>query len=261
MTSTAHTALITGTTSGIGEALATKLAAEGHGLVLVSRDEGKLQEQARQLAARYGVRVDTIPVDLLEADAANKVFNAVRQRGLEISLLVNNAGFNEFGPFASTSLQQEIGMIQLHAVRTTEMMKLFLPSMIKNRQGRVLNLGSTGSYMPCPCDAVYGATKAYVLSLSKAVNTELRGSGVTVTALCPGSTRTQFALKAGMEDTLLFRLFVMDPATVAGIGYRALIKGRPVVVAGLYNKLLVHSSKIMPFWLLSRCTALMLRAK
>ncbi len=149
-------------------------------------------------------------------------------------------------------------MIQLHAICTTEMMKFFLPSMVENGYGRIINLGSTGSYMACPNDAVYAATKAYILHLSKGIHAELKGTGVVVTTLCPGSTKTAFASKAGMESTLLFKLFVMEPEVVADIGYRAMCNGRSSVIAGLYNKLLVFASKIAPPAILNPLTKKML---
>lgn len=255
------TAIITGTTSGIGEALAKKLALEKYDLVLVSRNENKLKEQAQQISEQYKVRVYSVPIDLLKEDAAKKIFAEVQKLELDIQLLINNAGFNEYGFFLDTDLQNEIDMITLHAVRTTELMKLFLPKMVKNKQGRILNIGSTGSHIACPSDAVYAATKAYVLSVSKAINSELKGSGVSVTTLCPGSTNTKFAYKAGMENTLLFRLFVMSSESVANIGYKAVMKRKKAVVAGLFNKLLVLSSKILPSSIINRCTKLMLKAK
>ena len=126
------------------------------------------------------------------------------------------------------------------------MMKLFLPLMLGNKQGQVLNVGSTGSYISCPYDAIYAATKSYILSVSKGINAELKGTGVTITTLCPGSTKTEFAAKAGMEDTLLFKLFVMSPERVADIAYKAVMKRKTIVVAGIYNKILLMSSYFLP---------------
>lgn len=255
------TALITGTTSGIGEAFAKKLAQEQYNLVLVARNSDKLKEQAVYLSSCYQVQVYCIAIDLFLHDSANYIFSAVQNLGLDIDLLINNAGFNEYGCFISTNLQNEINMIHLHAVRTTELMKLFLPQMVAKHHGRILNVGSTGSYIACPQNAVYAATKAYILSVSNGINSELSGSGVRITTLCPGSTSTSFALKAGMENTLLFKLFVMSPEAVANIGYKALIKGKRTVIAGYYNKLLVLSSKIFPSGIINRCTKLLLGEK
>ena len=251
------TALITGTTSGIGKAFAEKLAHEKYDLILVSRDEKKLAEQAHTLSGKYGIRVFEIPVDLLEIGAVQKVFDTVQKLKLNVQILINNAGFNECGIFLETSLQKEIDMIRLHAVCTTEMMKMFLPEMIKNKYGRILNLGSTGSFMACPHNAVYAATKAYILSVSKGVNAELKGSGVHIIALCPGATKTEFAHKAGIEKTLLFNVFVMTPEQIANIGFKALMRGKSLTVAGLYNKLLVLSAKILPSCILNACIKIM----
>lgn len=252
------TALITGTTSGIGYAIAETLASDRHNLVLVARDAKKMSKQAAYLAGCYHVQVHCIVQDLLHPEAAGKIYQATRDLGLAVNILVNNAGFNEFGPFLGTDGEKETGMIQLHAQRTTEMMKCFLPDMVSAGNGYVLNVGSTGSYMECPNDAVYAATKAYILSLSKAVNAELEGTGVSVTTLCPGSTRTAFAEKAGMSGTWLFRLFVMEPERVARIGCRAMKKRRKAVTPGVYNQLLVFASKHLPSCVLNPVTKILL---
>ena len=255
------TALITGTTSGIGKSFAQKLAREGHDLVLVSRDEQKLTAQANDLSNEYGIKVYTIPIDLLENGAAQKVFDLVQGMKLNIQILINNAGFNECGEFLKTDLQMEINMIQLHAIFTTEMMKVFFPGMIKNKYGRILNLGSTGSFMPCPYNAVYAATKAYILYVSKGINAELKGTGVKITTLCPGATKTEFAQKAGINNTLLFNIFVMLPDKVTKVGYKALMKGKVSVIVGIYNKLQVFSSKILPSFILDACIKIMFKKR
>lgn len=252
-------ALITGTTSGIGKALAEKLAQEKINLVLVSRDMQKLSHQADSLSNQYGIKVYVIEADLRKPDAALMIYEKVKQMGVEIHYLINNAGFNESGSFLNTDLSKEIDMIKVHAICTTEMMKLFISDMVENKYGRVLNLGSTASYMPCPGNSVYAATKAYVLSVSKGMSMELKGSGVTITALCPGATATEFARKAGMERTLLFRLFVMKPEAVANIGYKALMRGKTYVIAGVYNKLLILSSKLLPAFISNSVTKMMLK--
>ena len=252
------TALITGSTSGIGKAFADRLAREKYDLVLVSRNAEKLREQSGVLSEIHGIHVSIIPLDLARQGAARKVFDCVKEMGLAIQLLINNAGFNEAGPFLETIMQKEIEMINLHAVFTTEMMKLFIPGMVGVGYGRVLNLGSTGSFVPCPHDAVYAATKAYVLSVSRGTNAELKGTGVSVTTLCPGATNTEFARKAGLENTPLFNHFVMAPSAVADIGYKALMKGKAVAIAGAYNKMQVLSSKIMPSFIIDSLTKKML---
>lgn len=251
-------ALVTGSTSGIGKAFAEKLAKEKHNLILISRNENQLRTQHKMLSQKYDVVVHTMAIDLAQPGAAKKVYTEITQRKFAVEILVNNAGFNECGTFLETDLAKEVSMIQLHAICTTELMKFFLPAMVDEKYGHIINLGSTGSYMPCPNDAVYAATKSYILQMSKGINAELKGSGVVITTLCPGSTKTAFASKAGMEGTLLFKLFVMEPETVADIGYRAMCKGRTSVIAGLYNKLLVFASRITPSPILYGLTRKML---
>jgi len=252
------TALVTGSTSGIGKALAEKMAEEKINLILVSRDAAKLADQSHELSKKHSIQVFTIAANLEKLGAAAKVYDETRKLGLPIQILVNNAGFNEQGSFLNTCLQKENEMIDLHITHTTEMMKLFLPDMVDCGYGRILNLGSTGSYIICPYDSVYAATKAYILHVSKAINSELKGTGVSVTTLCPGSTKTAFAAKAGMENMPLFKYFLMTPEAVARVGYKALMKGRTAVVVGAYNKLLVLSSKLLPSALINSVTKRML---
>ena len=253
------TALITGTTSGIGKALAERFAQEKINLILVSRDIDKLNQQADYLSKQYNIKTTVIAADLEKANAALTIYEQVKQMGIEVQYLVNNAGFNECGSFLNTDLTKEVGMINVHITCTTEMMKLFIPDMVKNKYGRVLNLGSTGSYMACPNDSVYAATKAYILSVSKGIGAELKGTGVTITTLCPGAAKTEFAQKAGIESTMLFRMFVMDPKRVASIGYKALMRRKAYVITGVYNKLLVLSSKLLPAFILNPVTKIMLK--
>ena len=252
-------ALITGTTSGIGGALAKRFAQEKINLILVSRDIHKLSQQADLLVKQYDIKVHVIAADLEKTNAALMIYEQVKQMGIEIQYLINNAGFNEYGSFLETNLTKEIDMIKVHVVCTTEMMKLFIPDMVKNKYGRVLNLDSTGSYIACPNDSVYAATKAYILSASRGIGAELKGTGVTITTLCPGATNTELAHKARMESTLLFRIFVMEPKAVAKIGYKALMRGKTYVIAGVYNKCLVFSSKVLPTFITNPITKIMMR--
>ena len=254
-------ALITGTTSGIGKAFAEKLASQGFDLILVSRDSEKLSDQAAFLREKYSVEISCIALDLATPGSAMNVFNAVRDLTPGVSVIINNAGFNEAGKFMKTRMEKEAEMISLHIVFTTEMMKLFIPGMIERGYGCVLNLGSTGSYIPCPGDAVYAATKAYILSLSKGINAELKGTGVSVTTLCPGPTNTEFALKAGILNTQLFQSNVMEPEAVADIGYKAMMQRKTAVIAGSYNKMQVMLSKLLPASIIDPLAMKMLEQK
>jgi hypothetical protein len=180
------------------------------------------------------------------ATSPKEIFDELQQESVQVDVLVNNAGFNVYGPFSETDLMEELQMIQVNLVSLTHLTKLFLPGMLKQGYGKILNVGSTGSFGPGPLNAVYCATKAYVLSFSEAIAEELEGTGVTVTALCPGATKTEFAKRAGMEDVKLFQSRLMDARTVAEIGYRALMEGKRVVVAGIYNKLQMSLIRFLP---------------
>jgi hypothetical protein len=240
-------ALVTGASSGIGKDLAGLLAADGYELVLVARDVARLEELGAELARRHGVAAHAIRADLSDAGAPARLAADVQALGVEIDVLVNSAGYGLFGPFAETDLDAELGMIQLNVTALTHLTKLFLPGMLARRRGRILNVASTAAFQPGPLMAVYYATKAYVLSLSEALANELAGTGVTVTALCPGPTSTGFQAGAKMEASRLVRgKKIMDSQTVARVGYDALKRGKTVVVPGLKNKLLIQSVRFTP---------------
>lgn len=255
----ATTVLITGTTSGIGYELSKLFAADGCRLVLVSRNEQRLGEQKQYLEKKYGATVYVIASDLSDPQAPEQIYQTVADQDIHVDILVNNAGFNESGLFIETDLTKELQMLQVLIVSLTHLTKLFLPGMVKNRYGKILNVGSTGSFAPCPLDAVYAAAKSYVLSFSNAIRAELRGTGVSVSTLCPGATSTEFAKKANMEKTLLFHFFVMKPHKVAQIGYRGLMNGRKVIITGAYNKMLVLSMFITPSAILNRLSMKLLQ--
>jgi hypothetical protein len=240
-----QTALITGASSGIGLDLAHLFARDGHDVVLVARSGDKLRALATELEREHRIRARVVVADLAKPDAPRAIADAVRD--LEIDVLVNNAGFGVAGAFAETSLDAELEMIQVNITALTQLTKLFLPAMIARKRGRILNLASTAAFQPGPLMAVYYASKAYVLSFSEAIAEELSGSGVTVTALCPGPTATGFADVAAMHDRRLFKM--MRPMTsmdVARSGYRALQRGTRVAVTGARNKLLAQAVRISP---------------
>jgi short-subunit dehydrogenase len=243
---TGQTALITGATSGIGYELARVFAHHGHGLVIVARDTGRLNEVKKEIEGAFQVPVGIIAADLSRPQSASEIFAVLQKQGLTVDVLVNNAGFNEYGLFTDTNLEKETQMIQTNITSLTQLTKLILPAMVQRGRGRVMNVGSTGSFVPVPKNAVYAATKAYVLSFSDAIGEELKGTGVTVTTLCPGATETRFAERAGMGDVKLFQGGVMKPAAVARVGYRALMCGKKRVVAGCANKLMVFSMRFVP---------------
>lgn len=241
----AGTVLITGASRGIGYELARRFARAGHDLVLVARDRDALSRAAGELAPS-GVSVRTISCDLARPGSPSELFQEIQQQSVAVEVLVNNAGFGTFGPFAEGELATELEMMQLNVISLTHLTKLFLREMLPRGRGRILNVASTAAFQPGPLMAVYFATKAHVLSFSEALANELRGSGVTVSVLCPGPTRSGFQERAGMERSRLFRWGVMDAAVVADAAYEGLMSGRTLIIPGLKNKLLAFSVRLGP---------------
>jgi short-subunit dehydrogenase len=242
-----RTALITGGSGGIGLELAKVLARNDFDLVLVARKRDTLEAAAGQLEGKFGVTAHVFAADLRRQDAPQAIFDFLRAENIPVEVLVNNAGFGLGGEFADTDLDRELEMIQVNIAALTHMTKLFLPAMIKRGSGRILNLASTAAFQPGPLQAVYYASKAYVLSFSEAVAEELRDTGVTVTALCPGPTRTEFASTAGVGNSRLFTLFgVADAGDVAEYGFQAMMAGKRVAVPGFRNKLVAQANRFSP---------------
>src|SRR5688572_15971808 len=232
------TALITGASSGIGLDLAHLFAQDGHDVVLVARSEDKLRELATELERKHKIAAHVIVADLTRQDAPQQVF----ERAPAVDILVNNAGFGTSGKFAEADLRTELEMIQVNVTALTYLTKLFLTPMLQRGHGRILNVASTAAFQPGPLMAVYYATKAYVLSFSEAIAEELRGTGVTVTVLCPGPTATGFQKNANLgSETLLKVMRPVSSMSVARAGYRALMRGQRVVIPGVKNKIGVQS--------------------
>jgi short-subunit dehydrogenase len=246
------TALITGASSGIGDELTRLFARDGYNLVLVARNQKQLMQMADELKEKYGVSVKVISKDLSAATAPEEIFTELQQESIGIDALVNNAGFAAYGLFSETDLDAELQLMQVNMITLTHLTKLFLPGMLNKRTGKILNLASTAAFQPGPLTAVYSATKAYVLSFSEALANELHGTGVSVTALCPGPTESGFQKKANMEDSKLFSGKIMDAQTVARIGYRGLMTNKTVVIPGLRNKILVEIVRFSPRKMVTR---------
>ncbi len=242
-----QTALITGASGGIGYELTKLFAHDGYNLVLVARSEQKLTQIANDLKQKYGIAVKVIAKDLSIPTASEEIFQQTQQESIKVDVLVNNAGFASYGLFHEIDMTSELQMMQVNVVCLTHLTKLFLPDMVKQGSGKILNLASTAAFQPGPLMAVYYATKAYVLSFSEAIANELEGTGVTVTALCPGPTESGFQQRAAMEDSkLVSGQKIMDAETVAKIGYRGLLDGKTVVIPGVKNKLLAESVRFTP---------------
>lgn len=242
-------ALVSGASAGIGREFANLMAAKGYSLALVARDKARLDELAQSLAARYKIRALPLARDLSDPSSAPDIFAELQRADFPVSVLVNNAGFGVYGPFAETNLERELAMLQVNMGSLVHLTKLFLKPMLDRREGRILNVASTAAFQPAPRLSLYSATKAFVLSFSGALSLETRGTGVTVTCLCPGATETEFQQRSGMGRALLFGMAGIPPMNarlVAEIGYNGMIKGKPVVVAGWKNKLMVAASRQIP---------------
>lgn len=241
-----RTALITGATTGIGYELAKLFAADGWRLVLVARNKKLLGERAAELQKLGSPVVTYIAKDLADLEAPEELYEDLQKRGIKIDALVNNAGFGVRGAFSKTSLDDELDMIQLNVVALTHLTKLFLPQMIARNSGKILQVASTAGFFSGPFMAVYYATKNFVVSFSEALHEELKGTGVTVTTLCPGATETPFADRAKMRDTNLFKGGTMDAASVAREGYSAMMSGKSLIITGIKNRLNVLAGRIAP---------------
>ena len=241
-----ETVLITGASSGIGRELARLFAADGARLVLIARSEGRLQELAGELAAEHGARAQVVPADLSQPSGPGEIMEALAQRHIEVDVLVNNAGFGTHGPVAGIGVARQLEMIEVNVAALTRLTALLLPGMLERGRGAILNVASTAAFAPGPNQAVYCATKSYVLSFTEALAEEVRGSGVRVCCLAPGATDTGFAAQAGMGGTWLFRRGVMDAARVARAGHDGLRRGRTLVIPGLLNQAMAFSVRLSP---------------
>ena len=239
-------ALVTGASNGIGLELARVLAREGWDLVITARNQEALHALASELSSATRAAVHVVAADLATPGGARLLMDDITSAGLTVDALVNNAGFGLFGPFATTPLDREQQMIDLNIGALVTLTKFCLPRMIERRRGRVLNVASTAAFLPGPNMAVYYATKAFVLSFSEAIGDELRGTGVTVTTLCPGPTRTAFQQVAGMEKSRLFQRTTMGMVEVAEAGYRGMLAGRPVVIPGATNRMVPLLVRMVP---------------
>lgn len=240
-------ALITGASSGIGLALANEFASHGYGLVLVARDEQKLSQVKSQIEEKHKVTVEIIVKDLTADGAAEYVYNSIKNEGLEIAVLVNNAGYGVHADFLSEDFPRQRGMITLNLGVLTELSYMFGRDMVQARAGKILNIASTASFLPGPHMNIYYATKSYVLSFSQALADELRSTGVTVSVVCPGPTWTDFQKESDVGETNLIKYWpAMEALDVARKAYKGLMAGKRVIIPGVQNKLLDIAIRISP---------------
>ena len=251
-------ALVTGASSGIGLELSRLLAQDTNDLVIVARHAEALELVAQELEQEYQIKVYPFAQDLSKPEAPRVIFDFLQTHNLEVEILINNAGFATHGAFAESNPEQEMAMLEVNIKALTHLTRLALRQMLRNGQGRILNLASTAAFQPGPFMAGYYASKAFVLSFSEALANEVRGSGLTVTVLCPGPTKTNFAKRAGIEGSILFNsLRVMEAASVAKIGYRAMLAGKPVVIAGHFNTVATTLMRLAPRGLAGRFARMM----
>jgi uncharacterized protein len=240
------TALVTGASSGIGLELARVLARSGHEVVLVARNRERLETLAAELRQRFSPSVTVLPSDLSKPGAPEAILRHLAECRQDIDLLVNNAGMIVYGKFSETDWDLEERMLWVNLLALTRLTKLVLPAMVTRGRGRILNIGSIGSFVPSPRNAVYSATKAYLLSFSEAIAEELAGSGVTVTAVCPGVVRSELQQRGGMTHVRLLRSGILEASTVAEFAYRAVMAGKRVAVPDGRTRLQIFLLRFVP---------------
>ena len=241
------TALITGASGGIGAELARLFASDGFDLVLVARRKEKLIELKNELESAHKIKVSVFECDLSKDGAAMEVLAFTKEEALSVDVLVNNAGFGDWGLFADCNLEKQNQMIHLNILALTELTRLFLPQMTARKSGRILNVASIASFMPGPKMSVYYASKAFVRSFTEALSVELKNSGVTVTALCPGPVATDFWDRAEAGSSKIFKsLIFADSKYIAKYGYKKLMKGKVLALPGLSTQIFAFLTKIMP---------------
>lgn len=240
-------AIVTGASAGLGADFARLLAEDNHDVVLVARRLDRLQELAASLQTQYKITAHCVDVDLNQPNAAVSVQQYLEKHQLQADVLINNAGFGGHGKFDEQDLSNQLSMVQVNVAALVQLTGLILPGMLKRKQGRIMNLASTAAFQPGPLMAIYYATKAFVLSFSEALHYENRGTGVTITCVCPGATRTEFQQAAQMNEARLFNTrWVMDSMTVARQGYQAMKQGKRVIVNGKMNNFMAFMTRITP---------------
>jgi uncharacterized protein len=242
----ARTALITGASEGIGYELVKLFAKDGYDCVLAARNKKKMDQLAAEVEKSFGIKTRVIAKDLSLPKSAQEIFDELNAAGVPIDVLINNAGLGLCGDFAKSDMDMNMHLLQVNMLSLTKLTWLFLPGMIKRKYGKIMNVGSIASYAPSPNFALYNASKAYVLFFSEALREELKGTGVTVTCLCPGATDTQWQERAGAKEIRLNKVRIVGPQPVAQAGYKGMMKGKRVVVPGLDNKFTVLSAKLAP---------------
>lgn len=238
--------LITGATTGIGYELAKLYANDGNNLILVARDEEKLEKVKEELMLLYNINVYSISLDLSEDNSCEKLLNYVNKKNISVDILINNAGLGSFGYLSEIEIEKELNLIDVNVRALTELTKVFLPIMISHGDGAIMNVASTAAFCAGPKMATYYASKSYVLSFTEAIYEELKGTGIKVSCLCPGPVSTGFQDKAGIRKKESAKKALMTPKKVAEIAYRDFKKGKLIISPGFKNKVIIALNKIMP---------------
>ena len=241
-----ETVLITGASSGIGMGLAKLFAADGSDLVLVARREDRLNELAEELKSEHGIEVHVLPKDLSKKTSPKEIFNHLKKEKIEIDVLVNNAGFGSRGMVSELDTDLQVDMVQVNAAALTHLTSLFLPGIIERGQGGILNVGSLAGFQPGPNLAVYFATKAYVLSFTEALAEEISNPNIKVSCFAPGPVKTEFGEKSDLEDSLLFKISLMDLEPAVKAGYEGFRKGKTIVIPGLKQQIVPFLNRFTP---------------
>lgn len=253
------TALITGASAGIGREFAKVFAEHGHDVVLVARREAELEAAAAEVRQAYGVKAYVMACDLVPETAAQELFERVEAAGLQVDVLVNNAGMMQVAPFHEGKLGRAQKMVNLNITSLMNLTHWFVRPMVARGHGKILNIASVAAFMPTPTFGVYGATKAFVLSFSESLEQELKGTGVTVTCLCPGFTETDMLASGGGIEGYIPEFMKLDAETVAREGFQACMKGKGVHVDSLTNNLFVQWVRLQPKWLVRNAGGLLTR--
>ena len=237
-------------------------ASKGDNLVLVARSTDKMNVLKAELIKEFGISVLVIGKNLTSQTAVREIFDALKAKKIKIDYLINNAGFGDFSSFAQCDWDKQSDMINLNVMALTYLTRLFLPEMIKNKYGKIMNVASTAAFQPGPTMSVYFATKAFVLSFTEAIANELKGTGVTATALCPGATNTGFKENASLDNSNLFKgNQIATSKEVAEFGYKAMMKGKTVVIHGLMNRIMAASVRFAPRKVVAAIAKMKMRAK
>ncbi len=251
--------LITGGSKGIGYEFAKLFARDKYNLILIARSADLLNKVKKELEENENIEVVVIPLDLLEPDSLYILQREIKRRNIEIDVLVNNAGFGGYGKFVNDDIERDIDMIHLNIEAITRITYEFLPEMLRRGRGKILNVASIAAFMPGVLSAVYYAAKSYILNWSLAIEEEIKGSGVSLSVLCPGPVKTDFMRTSGMGEAKIMRWLATSPINVAKTGYNGLMREKPLIIPGTFNRLLVLGSRIMPVKLVMKVTKFLMQ--